>query len=372
MASKSRYDIFQEMIVDLHSAQFSYIANIHQPMTDAFAAALRERNRNYADQASLNQLGTDIIVIIALAAVAAVAPVAVVGAGTGAWLARGYAGMRARSGLTNSRSMLKGIANTRFRKSWSHYIGYKGLNHDKGSVAGTLTYGGAKVTGDLAGYGVFMLRARALAEKANTMGKLDMEATQIELDPDYYATNFMQYIDARFKEWEFVLKGLRDDDTIPDDAAAHLASVLRNAPVFQNVARVRGPEIQPIFELIFYMYDILSGDRLERTTVKMNTMHGGTRTTTSRPITTMPSSPDYPKPQSGGGITTSFSEKITHVDPGTRVGDRINDLYKEVIGSEQKFFDNWYLVNDVNHEVMLRAEDCMGQIIEKASFTGDY
>lgn len=316
MASKGRYDIFQEMIVDLHSAQFTYIANIHQPMTDAFAAALRDRNKHYADQAALNQLGTDIIVIVALAAIAAVAPVAVVGAGTGAWLARGYAGMRVRMGLTNSRSMLKGIANTRFRKSWSHYIGYKGLSHDKGSVVGTLTYGGAKITGDMAGYGVFMLRARALAEKANTMSTLEMQATQIALDPDYYATNFMQYVDARFKEWEFVLKALRNDDTMPDDAAAYVASVLRTAPVFQSVPRVNGPEIQPVFELLFYMYDILNGDRMVRTTVDMYSMHGGTSTTTSTPITAMPSAPNYPKPQSGGGITSSYTEKVKYFDPG--------------------------------------------------------
>lgn len=54
------------------------------------------------------------------------------------------------------------------------------------------------------------------------------------------------------------------------------------------------------------------------------------------------------------------------------MGDRINELYRQIIKSDQKFFDNWYLVNDVNHEVMLRAEDCMGQIIERAAFGGDY
>ncbi len=374
MAPNTTHPVFADLLRKLNSAEKDYMANIYGPMTDAFDKALDNRKAAYDEQAKFDQIGVDLLTIVTLAAVAALAPIAVVGAGSGAWLARGYASMRVSSGLKNSRSMLKAISNTRFKRGISNYIGYQGISHAGGTVVGSLTYGGARIAGDLAGYGAFYTRAKVFAKKAEAMGELQLESAEVNLDPGYYRSNFRSFIRANFKHWELILTAIGQDPALTDEAAGVLGEIFSGIPLLCPVPRIDGRSIEPKFELLFYLYDILDRDKVDVYGIEMRKQPDGPwapEMVLQRrdPINVMPSSPDYPK------------EGVNFHDPGRKVGNRINSLYADLVAKDPsfhksnsarsgEFFDNWVAWNDVDHGVMLKAEECLGDLIEAATYTG--
>lgn len=376
MATNTTHPVFLDLLNKLSSGEKDYMSNIYGPMTDAFDNALDKRKAAYDEQAKFDQIGVDLLTIVSLAAVAAIAPIAVAGAGAGAWLARGYAAMRVSHGLKNSRSMLKAISNTRFKRGLSNYIGYQGISHAGGTVVGSMTYGGARIAGDLAGYGAFYTRAKVFARKADPMGQLAIDGAQVNLDPGYYRSNFRSFIRANFKEWELIFTAIGQDPALTDDAAASLAEAFRKLPLLQSVPRIDGRSVEPKFELLFYLYDILDRDKVDVYGLEMRKQPDGPwvqEMVLQRrdPINVMPSSPDYPK------------HGVSYHDPGRKVGNRINSLYAELIRKDAnfhksntarsgEFFDNWVMWNDVDKDVMLKAEECLGDLIEAATFAGQY
>ncbi|MFQ6552924.1 hypothetical protein AAD018_011345 [Aestuariibius insulae] len=363
-----------DLLIKLNRAEKDYMSNIYGPMTDAFEKALDNRKGAYDEQAKFEQIGVDLLTIVSLAALAALAPVAVAGAGAGAWLARGYASMRVSSGLKNSRSMLRVISNTRFKRGWSNNIGYQGISYAGDKVVSTLTYGGARVTGDLFGYGSFYMRAKIFAEQAEAAKCVDLETAQVALDPGYYRSNFRKFIRANFDRWETIFTAIGQDPELTDESAAVLGEIFSGIPLLYPVPFVDGKALEPKFELLFYLYDILDRDTVDVYGMEMRKQPDGPYAPEMvlqrrDPINVMPSSPNYPK--SG----------VNYYDPGRKVGNHINRIYSDLVEKYPKFqesntersgdfFDNWLFVNDVNREVMEKAEECLADLTEAATYTG--
>lgn len=382
--SSRPHPILVNLKTDLTQRRNYYRDNLETPTINAFRVALDEREKTYAKQAKSDQLGMELVLICLLATGAALMPVA--GAAAGVALTGGYVGTRAAMNMSRSYSVLRSLAKA--RANLAVQLGQRAAPATKygGSSAAHLLKSVLKdASSDATGYGKFYMRAHTAIASAQPQGPVPTTSTFQITNPKFFETDFTQYVGEQFDVVYRFVDFLANDPEITDESAAQIDGYIRQRPIFTGFFRINKEALALKYELLFYLYDLLSSDQL----VQMrhtSTPYGAVSSVVSRtPIDAMPSSSKYPKGTTTTGICTSTSTHVSRTDPGKDVVARLNTVYQKVLEAESGFDkenktrsgdfidDSWlWNVNDVDHGTMLKAERCLLDLVDSTSYAGDY
>lgn len=361
----------------INTARNTYISNVQSKMAAAFMTAINNRAAAYKSQAELEQVATDLIIIAAVAGGIAFLPIGASGAAAGNWLARGYAAkVLVAGGKKLPIKTLRALAQTRASKIVK--FGFQGISHDHSVFVGSFTKAGSNTTTALAGYAV--KKFRDFAKSSFSASSNNSEISALVLKPEYYGANLLSYINSMFNKWLHYLEVLDKDPNMTDKMWEDLREDLLVSPVLKKPAAPDTDLLEYKFELLFYLYDMIS----KTTYLKFSDQkyqafldcvrHSPRECNASNVYDRVP----IPSPSTGdtkGSVQKFPTHGLDYFDPGTKVGARINKAYNYVFENDVNFryylsqqeicfeggnfFKNRLILNDVDRNLLRKAEICL-------------
>lgn len=146
-----------------------------------------------------------------------------------------------------------------------------------------------------------------------------------------------------------VAADVRDNRTLSEAQRNQFATQMRAAPFFRDAPTrdviVNRQGAADVLELSFYMVMVMDSDYLQETTDWQQGAREGRRTRNLGGVSASTSSPTYGatspmRSSSGLGYANTSSVAVAYNSPGSRVLDRINELYQSRFRAD--FFPNGY------------------------------
>lgn len=365
----SASDHFTSLRISLLERQQYYEANLVKVMADSFKVALK----NYQQTTSISEqkVAKD-IAIVALLVTASIFGIGWTGLHLGRFVIHRAVAVNARLAgrqAKTAKEINDFIKETKKRLNDSLKDQVDNATMNIGTI-GILSLIYQNTSKDTISYLKTLIRTESANSTSNT-------STILPLDKNYFESNLYIQTDNIFKELSNHIVMLSEKIT-DESQAKKICNDIKKSPIFYETISINRYILEIKYELAFYMQLILDSDYLH-TLSKVNEREAGNiflrqtesyyETVSRNPIHTLPSKSNYPKnirpTHKHGG------QAVVYNDIGRPSEVRINHIVKELQSRDPNFkykdsnpfMRSWLFTQDINHDVMRRAEKILAGLI---------